>query len=96
LRLHEVSVVTGFPAYRQTTASVRSLPMLAKRTGIELDALTDAIGALESGSDLSEDQVGILTEAIDRSRTKSPEPEAAPDLSALHALSDLLKKRDDL
>lgn len=97
LRLHEVSVVTGFPAYRQTTAAVRALPMLAKRTGIDLDALSEAFNALESGDTLTTDQFDTLTTAIDRSRPEpTPAPAEEPDLAALQALSDLLKKRDDL
>ena len=96
LRLHEVSVVTGFPAYRQTTAAVRALPLLAKRTGVDIDALSDALDALSEGS-LSDDQYALLVDAADRARPSQPEePAPAPDLSALQALSDLLKKRDDL
>ena len=94
LRLHEVSVVTGFPAYRQTTAAVRALPILAKRTGVDIDALAEAFDALSEGA-LSDDQAALLADAVDRARPeRAPEPE--PDLSALQALSDLLKKRDDL
>jgi HK97 family phage prohead protease len=94
LRLHEVSVVTGFPAYRQTTAAVRALPLLAKRTGVDIDALAEAFDALSAGT-LDNDQAALLTEAVDRARPEAPEPEPV-DLSALHALSDLLKKRDDI
>ena len=94
LRLHEVSVVTGFPAYRQTTAAVRALPILAKRTGVDIDTLAEAFDALSEGA-LSDDQAALLADAVDRARPeRAPEPE--PDLSALQALSDLLKKRDDL
>jgi uncharacterized protein len=96
LRLHEVSVVTGFPAYRQTTAAVRALPLLAKRTGIDIDALSDAFDALSEGS-LNDDQYALLVDAADRARPERPAVEPEPvDLSALQALSDLLKKRDDL
>lgn len=96
LRLHEVSVVTGFPAYRQTTAAVRSLPLLAQRTGVDLDSLSDAVTALESGDLITDEQYDVLSTALDRARPeRAPEPEPA-DLSALQALSDLLKKRDDL
>lgn len=96
LRVHEVSVV-AMPAYPSTTALVRAVPRLAHRTGLEADALAEAFDALSAG-ELNEDQYELLTTAIDRSRPSRPEPEAAPepDLSALQALSDLLKKRDDL
>ena len=95
LRLHEVSVVTGFPAYRQTTAAVRALPLLAKRTGVDIDALAEAFDALSSG-ELTADQADMLAEAVDRSRPDRPADAEPVDLSALQALSDLLKKRDDL
>jgi HK97 family phage prohead protease len=96
LRLHEVSVVTGFPAYRQTTAAVRAMPMIAKRSGVDMDALSDAFDALGSGT-LSDDQYALLSEAVDRARPEQPvEVEPEVDLSALQALSDLLKQRDDI
>lgn len=91
LRLHEVSIVTGFPAYTQTTAAVRALPLLAKRTGVDVDALQDAFTALEAG-DLNDEQFDLLSDAIDRSHAK-PEPEPKPDLTGLLALkSSLLAK----
>ncbi len=96
LRLHEVSVVTGFPAYRQTTAAVRALPLLAKRSGVDIDALADAFDALSEGN-LNDDQYALLVDAADRARpVAEPTPEPEPDLSALQALSDLLKQRDDI
>lgn len=96
LRLHEVSVVTGFPAYTQTSAAVRALPLLAKRTGVDVDALAEAFDALSAGT-LDDNQAALLAEAVDRARPEAPAPEPEPvDLSALQALSDLLKKRDDL
>ena len=95
LRLHEVSVVTGFPAYRQTTAAVRCLPLLAKRNGIDIDALSDAFDAMAAGS-LDDAQFSLLSDALDRARPEQPAVVEEPDLSALQALSDLLKKRDEL
>lgn len=89
-RLHEVSVV-AMPAYPATTALVRAIPRLAHRTGLQVDALSDAIGALESGSDLSEDQFNVLAEAIDRSRVKSDEEPVADT-----APVDVLLKKLDL
>lgn len=92
LRLHEVSVVTGFPAYRQTTAAVRSLPLLAQRTGVDIDALSDAFDAMAAGT-LDSDQYALLLDAVDRARPEHSEPE--PDLSPLLQLkSDLLAKLD--
>lgn len=90
LRIHEVSPVTGFPAYKATTAYVRSL---AQRTGVDVDVLTEAVSALESGAELTEEQFTVLQESIDRSRAKSEEP-AAPTtpLSLLQKQIDLMGK----
>jgi len=97
LRVHEVSPITGFEAYTQTTATVRALQRLAYRTAVDVDALADAFDTLQAGEKLSDDQASVLLEAVDRSRPERPaDPEPLPDLSALHALSDLLKKRDEL
>lgn len=96
MRVHEVSPVTGFEAYTQTTAAMRSLLRFAKRTGVDVDALAEAFDALSDGN-LSDDQYALLVDAADRARpTPEPSPEPEPDLSALQALSDLLKQRDDL
>ena len=57
INLHEVSVVTGFPAYPQTEAAVRSLEKLSERTGIAVDELTEALDALAA------DQQAIIEEA---------------------------------
>jgi phage head maturation protease len=39
VRLHEVSIVTAFPAYAATTAGVRSLDNLAAATGADASLL---------------------------------------------------------
>lgn len=88
VRLHEVSVVTGVAAYPATTASVRNLRLIAKRTATDVDALTDAIAALESG-ELSEDQAELLRTVVDRA-AKTPEPEVEPTVP----MSVLLQKLD--
>jgi HK97 family phage prohead protease len=72
VRLYEVSVVTGFPAYQATTASVRSLDMLAERTANDADKLADAITVLEAGSELSDEQSALLMDVV-RKLTKKPE-----------------------
>lgn len=64
INLHEVSVVTGFPAYPQTEAAVRSLTALSERTGIALDELTEALDALADGEDLDADKANLLIAAI--------------------------------
>lgn len=91
VRLHEVSVVTGFPAYKSTTATVRSLARLAHRTQQDVEVLADAVMALESGAELTESQYGVLMEAADRSRVKADEPPApTPDTVPVSVLSLLL------
>ena len=44
--LHEVSVVTGFPAYEGTTAAVRSLETLCERTGMSVDEIAHVLQRL--------------------------------------------------
>lgn len=68
VRLHEVSIVTGFPAYEQTAASVRSLDGLVDATGIEAEDLSAAITALEKGETLDEHLAGILDQAVTKLR----------------------------
>jgi HK97 family phage prohead protease len=70
IRLHEVSIVTGFPAYEATTASVRSLDILATRTNVDVDALSDAILKLEAGETLDADHASLITEVVEKLRIK--------------------------
>jgi len=97
LRIHEVSVVTGFPAYTATTASVRALQRLAYRTGAtDIDALAEAYDALSAG-EINDDQAALLVETVERLRPKVEAEPVEPDLSALLQIkSDLLKKLGDL
>jgi uncharacterized protein len=72
IRLHEVSIVTGFPAYEATTASVRSLDILASRTNVDADALADAMIKLEAGEKLAESQADLLQEVVTKLRGNEP------------------------
>jgi HK97 family phage prohead protease len=72
VRLHEVSIVTGFPAYEATTASVRSLDILATRTAVDVDALSDAITRLEAGETLEADHADLITEVVTKLRADQP------------------------
>ena len=72
IRLHEVSIVTGFPAYEATTASVRSLDILASRTNVDADALADALNKLESGDKLAAVQADLLQEVVTKLRENTP------------------------
>jgi HK97 family phage prohead protease len=93
VRLIEVSVVTSTAAYAATTASVRNLRLIAKRTATDIDALTDAIAALEVG-ELNEDQANLLRTVVD-SAAKQPEIEAEPTvpMSILLSKLDLIAKQ---
>jgi HK97 family phage prohead protease len=89
IRLFEVSVVTGFPAYTATSASVRSLDALATRTGIDADQLAAAITVLESGQNLTADHAALLRETVAK---LEPEPQVAPGhLAVMQKHLDLLK-----
>jgi HK97 family phage prohead protease len=89
VRLHEVSVVSGVPAYPTTTASVRNLNVIAKRTATDLDALSDAMNALQSG-ELDEHQADVLRTVVDKMSGKADEPQVP--LSILQKQMDLLSK----
>ena len=89
VRLYEVSVVTGFPAYEATSASVRSLDALAQRTEVDADKLAVAITQLEAGSELNDEMAELLSEVVTKLRAK---PEIAPArIGVLQKQLDLLK-----
>ena len=75
VRLFEVSIVTGFPAYESTMAAVRSLERLSERTGMAVDELSEALDMLAEGAELPADKASLLMDAI---KASSPEPEPAP------------------
>jgi HK97 family phage prohead protease len=89
IRLHEVSVVTGFPAYSATTAQVRSLDALSEKTGLDAVRMNDAITKLESGEELSVEDAAVLDEAIAKLRVEPVAVEPTPD----PATQLLLKKK---
>jgi len=91
VRLHEVSVVSGVPAYPTTTASVRNLRVIAHRTATDADALADAMNALQSG-ELNDDQADILRTVVDRMTGTPIAPEPTIPLSVLQKQMDLLAK----
>ena len=55
--LHEVSVVTGFPAYEATSAAVRSLEKIAERVGMPVDELTEVLERLAEKDSLPVEDV---------------------------------------
>ena len=87
IRLHEVSIVTGFPAYQATTASVRTLDALATRTAVDVDALSDAITRLEAGETLDPEHADLISEVVSKLRAEEP---------ANLALLELKRKQLDL
>jgi len=77
IALREVSCVTGFPAYEETSATIRKAQILAQRTQTDADALADAMTALENGQELNDDQADLLVDVVDRQRAKT-EPQVDP------------------
>ena len=94
VRLHEASIVT-FPAYEATSASVRSLDMLAEKTGEDADALNGALEALERGATLTLDQAGLRS-AVVAKLAPAPEPTPEPEPEAVADDTDLLRTKLDL
>ncbi len=89
-KLFEVSVVTGIPAYPQTTASVRNLARLAARTATDVDDLAAAMTALQLGT-IDEVQATLLRSVVDQ---VSPQvvAEATTPMSVLAAKLQLAEK----
>jgi len=63
IRLHEVSVVTGFPAYQATTAGLRSLA-----SDVDAETLSQALTTLENGEPLSGRHADLLESIINQLR----------------------------
>jgi HK97 family phage prohead protease len=93
IALREVSVVTGFPAYEATSATIRKAQLLAQRTETDADALADALTALEAGNELNDDQANLLVDVVDRQRVKAePTVDASEVIGVLREKLDLLAK----
>jgi HK97 family phage prohead protease len=90
IALHEVSVVTGFPAYDDTTAAVRSLSRLSERTGIAVDDLSETLEALAAGGDVDPAKAQAIASLLE---SALPAPEVAePVVGLLQKQHDLLGK----
>lgn len=85
VRLHEVSVVSGTPAYAATSAMVRKMTGLAQRTATTPDDLAVAMNALLEGN-VTAEQAELL-----RAVVNTVAPETSPD-----APLDVLRQRLDL
>ena len=92
IRLHEVSIVTGFPAYEATTANVRSIDILATRINIDADDLADAMLRLEEGMELNSDQAKLLTDVVNKLSNKEVESETKSSIDLLQKKLELLYK----
>jgi HK97 family phage prohead protease len=75
VRLHEVSVVT-FPAYPETTASVRNYIALAQRCSEDADLLSVAVEALLMAEKLDPQAASLLRSVIDKMTEQPEEPTA--------------------
>jgi uncharacterized protein len=93
IRLHEVSVVTGFPAYSATSAALRSLDMLADATGLDANKLAEALTMLENGKPLSTDHADLLAETVNKLRGEPDTSEVAGSLALKRKQIDLLLNR---
>lgn len=85
VRLHEVSVVSGTPAYSATSAMVRKMTGLAQRTATTPDQLAEAMSALIDGN-VTTEQADLLRALVDKVA-----PGTQPD-----APLDVLRQRLDL
>jgi HK97 family phage prohead protease len=95
IALAEVSPVTGFPAYAATSASVRSIPLLAKRMEQDPDSLEAAVERMLAGEHLTDDHARILRDVIARISDDEPVedvPEVRVPLSLLAKQLDLKSK----
>jgi len=92
VRLLEVSTGVAFPAYPSTngTAQVRGLDKVAQRTGIDADALADALLKIEDGQEITGEEKDMLSRVI--SDLAPAVEEKTPDMSILN----LKKKKLDL
>jgi hypothetical protein len=83
INLHEVSVVTGFPAYPQTEAAVRSLEKLSERTGMAVEEINEVLDALADGEPLDPAKANLLINAI---KDATPAPVVQENTANLLAL----------
>lgn len=76
VRLHEVSIAP-MAAYSASQANVRSVDMLADKTGLDADTLAEAMNALERGDKLTDEQASVLEESVAKLRSVKAEPVAS-------------------
>jgi HK97 family phage prohead protease len=94
VRLHEVSIVTAFPAYTATSAGVRSLDNLAAATGADVSQLDAAITKLEAGEMLDDDAAMLIESVVQKLRADTTiGDEAKASLDMKRKQLDLLFSR---
>jgi len=96
IALMEVSPVSGFPAYRATSASVRSIPMLARRCQEDADLLEIAVEALLMAEKLDAPTAELLRSVVDKMTEKPEEPEVEVEMTIEAIPLSLLAKQLDL
>ena len=72
---------------------MRGLDKVARRASVNADALADAIVAIESDSDLTEEQTELLAKVISELGPKSEEPAETVESEELDADMLELKKK---
>ena len=84
VRLFEVSLVT-WPAYTATsgTVAVRGLDLVAERSGVDADALADALLKVEDGQSITTEESEMLSRVIGELAPKPELNEPKGDLNAL-------------
>ena len=94
VRLFEVSLV-GNPAYTATagTVSVRKFVKAAERAAVSVDALADALGKIEDGLNITEEEQGLLNQVI---TTLAPEVEVVVEPEPVGDLGLLALKKKKL
>jgi HK97 family phage prohead protease len=96
VRLFEVSAVV-WPAYTQTSATVRGLDKVAQRASVDADELADVMLKIEEGADLTPDQAELMKSVVERlapTREETVSEEPQPSLLAVKQKQlDLLLKR---
>jgi HK97 family phage prohead protease len=94
ISLHEVSVVTGFPAYEATAAAVRSLSRLSERTGMAVDDLSETLEAIAAGDPVDPEKMQTLSDLISEFMPKAQvEPEPDSLLGLKQKQVELLSKK---
>jgi HK97 family phage prohead protease len=95
VRLFEVSLVS-YPAYTATsgTVAVRGLDALAERSGVDADALADALLKVEDGQSITTEESEMLSRVIGELAPKAdPQPKGDLNMLAIKKTKlDLLMK----